>query len=347
MGGNNSQQKKSLSTEELKKDKARGCMFGLFIGDALGSYLENTVTLNSDAEVRKAMLIPGGGFFKTCPGQGTDDSEIALSLMYGLLAGKGQFDMVEITRSFGKYYTSPMWCYGPTSYKAISKCSVEDPDPSAPRNAAKGGTSASDGALMRCMPMAIWCHNLPLEQVHEAVPIEVKFTHDLPLVANLVTAYCVGIRHLLRNPDCVNRRKDAFSAAREAAAKCPETLHYLENAQKFAKQKKVTLDADFNPHVGSMVHSKNGFTLAFYFLLREDISNNKLFDSVMYECCRLAGDTDTNAAIAGALIGAYLGFENLPQEKVQKVMTCDSSAFKVKRPDFLQPGKIEIYSMID
>ena len=37
----------------------------------------------------------------------------------------------------------------------------------------------------------------------------------------------------------------------------------------------------------------------------------------------LAGDTDTNGAIVGGLIGAYYGRSNLPQWMVDKVLNCD------------------------
>ena len=182
-----------------------------------------------------------------------------------------------------------------------------------------------------------------------AISSEVRFTHDLPMVAKLVTAYCVAIRHLLLNAEDPNRRKGAFDAAKESAqeSKCNETLQYLDLAEKFSNEKEVILNEAFNPHNGSIVHSKNGFVLSFYFLLREDIPDSELFDETMKECCRLGGDTDTNAAIAGALIGAFLGHKRLPKEKVKKIMTSDCKSFWEPRPEWLLPSKLEIYKMID
>ena len=197
--------------------------------------------------------------------------------------------------------------------------------------------------------MAIWCHRLPLEQMQLAVSSEVKFTHDLPMVSKLVTSYCVAIRHLLVHAENPNRRKDAFDAAKQSAqdSRCNETLQYLNLAEKFSNEKEVLLNEDFNPHTGSIVHSKNGFVLSFYFLLREDIPDPELFDEAMKECCRLGGDTDTNAAIAGGLIGAYLGHKALPAEKVRKIMASNCKSFWEPRPDWLLPAKLDIYKMID
>ena len=38
---------------------------------------------------------------------------------------------------------------------------------------------------------------------------------------------------------------------------------------------------------------------------------------------RQGGDTDTNCAIVGSLVGSVLGFKGLPQEYVQKVIHLD------------------------
>lgn len=42
----------------------------------------------------------------------------------------------------------------------------------------------------------------------------------------------------------------------------------------------------------------------------------------MRQCVKLQGDTDTNAAIVGGLIGAYVGLDNIDIDKVRKVLEC-------------------------
>ena len=54
----------------------------------------------------------------------------------------------------------------------------------------------------------------------------------------------------------------------------------------------------------------------------------------------LAGDADTNGAIVGGLIGAFVGVSNIPQAKLQKVLECNHSKGNTKsRPDFVKPQK--------
>jgi len=44
------------------------------------------------------------------------------------------------------------------------------------------------------------------------------------------------------------------------------------------------------------------------------------------------GDTDTNAAILGGLIGAAVGYSNIPKEWIDFIMNCEAD-----RPEFIVP----------
>lgn len=53
-----------------------------------------------------------------------------------------------------------------------------------------------------------------------------------------------------------------------------------------------------------MAFCKHAFVLSFYLLLRLP---KLTFKEGMFQAVKLAGDTDTNACIAGGMVGAYLG----------------------------------------
>ena len=61
---------------------------------------------------------------------------------------------------------------------------------------------------------------------------------------------------------------------------------------------------------------KHAIILAFYCLLRiqaQFVDNQaEAFDFAMRQTSMLAGDTDTNCAIVGGLVGAYLGVKMIP-----------------------------------
>jgi ADP-ribosylglycohydrolase len=71
-----------------------------------------------------------------------------------------------------------------------------------------------------------------------------------------------------------------------------------------------------------MGYLKHAFILAFLFLLRNDLTDEELYDEAMWQTASLGGDTDTNCAIVGGLIGAYLGLRLIPKEKVDKILNC-------------------------
>ena len=48
----------------------------------------------------------------------------------------------------------------------------------------------------------------------------------------------------------------------------------------------------------------------------------------------LGGDTDTNCAIVGGMIGAYVGIDNIDTAKLRKVLDNRNN-----RPAFVQPAK--------
>jgi len=67
------------------EDRAYGCILGAFVGDSLGCYLEFKTGFINDMLVEIAMTMPGGGPWKSAAGQVTDDSELAMSMMNGLV----------------------------------------------------------------------------------------------------------------------------------------------------------------------------------------------------------------------------------------------------------------------
>ena len=49
---------------------------------------------------------------------------------------------------------------------------------------------------------------------------------------------------------------------------------------------------------------------------------NQAFNFAMYQCTILGGDSDTNAAIVGGVIGAYVGVDNIDRGKVRNLLEC-------------------------
>mgnify|MGYP000356022410 CR=1 FL=1 len=72
---------------------------------------------------------------------------------------------------------------------------------------------------------------------------------------------------------------------------------------------------------------QRAFVLSFYFLLRHkkyvQVGNTDIFYDSIRLTIQEGGDTDTNAAIVGGLLGALVGLKGIPAYMVQKVIGFD------------------------
>jgi len=89
----------------------------------------------------------------------------------------------------------------------------------------------------------------------------------------------------------------------------------LLDALRFAA---ISPPTDYVTHQGWVIIA---FHNAFWQLLHAPNFEEGLVDTVMR-----GGDTDTNAAICGALLGAALGAKAIPEEWKRKVLNCRPSA---------------------
>ena len=115
--------------------RAQGSVFGAFIGDAAGSYVEFMRKSNISAGmVKQAMALGGGGPFRLGPGQITDDSEMAMGILHGLvpnsevIRGSPQdvkvsaplpLDIAGIQMFFNRWVNSPPFDIGNTTRQAL------------------------------------------------------------------------------------------------------------------------------------------------------------------------------------------------------------------------------------
>ena len=93
----------------------------------------------------------------------------------------------------------------------------------------------------------------------------------------------------------------------------------LINVARNTQQKYLQIIKDINNKTKISVHSSmgyylHGFRLSIYFLYKyPEMGSNKYNDvyyNIMCEICDYGGDTDTNCAIVGAMIGPLIGYKN-------------------------------------
>jgi ADP-ribosyl-[dinitrogen reductase] hydrolase len=283
--------------------RAQGCLLGQVAGDSLGALVE----FQSAAEVA-ALYVDGprrledGGRWHTLAGQPTDDSELALALGRSILS-RGEYDPDLTLDAYRDWLRSEPFDVGGATRAALGGRPSED--------------SQANGSLMRVSPLAIYAQALPEERAAELARQDSGLTHPNPVCRDAVAALVVAIRHALRVGDGPEPTfRAALSWARHAGAALP----VVEALQGAAGSPPVCDGAC------------PGFVLialqnAFYQLLHAPCLEEGVVATV-----RRGGDTDTNAAIAGALLGAVHGRASIPLQWRQMILSCRPLGLRTEQP---------------
>jgi ADP-ribosyl-[dinitrogen reductase] hydrolase len=276
------------------------CLLGLFCGDAAGATLEfyrgGKITKSI---AQKAMRMPGGGVLHVGPGQVTDDSELAMSLHMALQSTEFPLDL--IAQKYGEWYDSGPFDIGMTCAKAFGNSAARTGATMIELAAKYNMESEANGALMRVAPIAIWAvsNNKTYDKIAEYARIDAQLSHPNEICQECNAVYCVALAALLKNV--------GIGSAFEIAEKYIKT----EKVKEWFNTDISNLDCTKN--IG---HLKYAFALAFYFL-----RVNSSYEDAITETLMKGGDTDTNAAIVGAMMGA--AGRTPPDYMVEKVMAFD------------------------
>lgn len=306
-----------------EESRCRGCVVGAWVGDAVGAVLEFG-GVPSAAAVEAAFRMPGGGAHRVGPGQITDDSEMAISLLRGLLAGSGALDLNKIASYYGKWFASAPFDVGGTIRKSVGRA-VNMSSHQAEmmrRGAAQGADSQSNGCLMRIAPLAVFLRYLPRESIAEAVREEVSLTHANETIQWACVLYCTAISYLITRP---GDRRAAYEYAKEFVN---------GNGNEEIKAWITTLET---PQEEVVVNRKSGWgKIALLHSFRSLLSGLD-YSAAVRDIVSKGGDTDTNACIVGAMIGAAEGVEAVPADCQSAVLNWSASSGGISRPPWLSP----------
>ena len=299
--------------------RARGCLLGQFAGDSLGGLVEFR-----DAEDIRAMYPRGvreladGGSWNTIAGQPTDDSELALMLARSLVE-RGEFEDDAVARAYGHWYASGPFDCGGTIARAASVASRVAANHAATARRFANTESQANGALMRVSPLGVYGHAMRLEHVAELARRDASLTHPHAVCLDASAVFAVTIARAVSGGGAAGKLFDFAIGWAEAAG-----LHADVRADLAAAAEEPP--ADFSRNMGWV---RIAVQNAFYQLGHAESLEAGVVDTVM-----CGGDTDTNAAIAGALLGAVYGESGLPRQWREAVLNCRPAAgvAGVKRP---------------
>lgn len=275
--------------------RAQGCLLGQLAGDALGSRVEfesaASIARRFPAATGGVRDLVDGGTWNTLAGQPTDDSEMALTLARCLVRDDAH-DPARIADAYRAWKDSGPFDIGTTTAAGLRKRPDVD--------------SASNGSLMRVSPLALWAHARSDDTLAAMARAESDITHPNPRCRDACAAFCIALAHGLRGAD---------GPAMHAAAVAWATRADAHPAVRAALHDAVTHPpADMFSQMGLVTKALQN---AFYALLHAPSLEAALVDTVAR-----GGDTDTTAAIAGALLGALWGREGVPVRWRRAVLGC-------------------------
>lgn len=273
--------------DELRLARAAGALLGQVIGDSLGSRVE----FKSAAEIAAAFPdgvreLSDGGVFHTMAGQPTDDSEMALTLCRSLIKNRS-YRKGEVLAAYRDWLQTRPVDVGTTTERGLLGQHTSE--------------SESNGSLMRVSPLGVWAAGDPARAA-AAAREDSALTHPNELCAEACAGYCAAIAVGVAGGE---RRAMLEAALAHARGRAREAI---------AEGAAGKLPPDFMTHMGWVPIALQN---AFHKLMHAGDFEGALVDTV-----GLGGDTDTNAAIAGALLGAALGREAVPARWILPVLAC-------------------------
>ena len=311
-----------MVTDEIK-DRARGALLGQACGDALGTTVEFKHS-SAIARLYPAGLqaIIGGGPFGLLPGQVTDDTELALALARSLVR-RGGFDEDDIAEAYQRWAQSGPFDIGNTTIRAFG--GMEPPGHGlavAIRHRASQQSQAN-GSMMRQSPLGLFGWKMDPDSLAVLAAVDSTLSHPHLACREACAGYTFAIAQAVRTGASAGSiYSDTLMFLRER----PEAREHgvvaaLEEAAEHNHPD------DFDHQMGWVIKA---FQNAFFQLLHAPS-----FESGVVRTVMLGGDTDTNACIAGALLGSVYGAGAVPQQWSETVLSC-----RTDRPDEYQCGDL-------
>lgn len=303
--------------------RAYGALAGLALGDALGMptqemspeqiravYGRITGLVDGDASQPYAPGMPAGSV--------TDDTEQALLVASLLVRGRGSssgrvaLDAGEFAHALLAWEDSmiergSLDLLGPSTKAALERVRAgEDP-------LSVGGAGTTNGAAMRVTPIGIAMSTADPEAFADAIWSSCQVTHAtrqcFQSAALVAAAVSMGIDAAhSTTPDLRSLLWKAVTYVdslpeRGAWTPDPDVVAATRRAMQLVANPASSSLECLVEQVGTSVASAQAIPMAFALLAR-DPSPQALLDAA-----NIGGDTDTIGAIAGAILGAALGFE--------------------------------------
>ena len=278
---------------------------GLMVGDALGAPAEFCYHEDIMGRYPHGLqeMVPG---FCICTdrrvGEVTDDTQMAYCLHIALQDAHGWSAEAARKRYLEWLATDPPYI-GEATYDALTGNPNDE--------------SQGNGALMRVLPIALWAAQHPDFDWQTAAREDAAITHPHPVCAECNVVYVYALLHAIKNQTTPQELYDVTLAWAMEQGISSAVINVLLNAAA----ERPDYDGE---HIGWVLIALQS---VFYQLLHA-----ASFKDAMVDIVSAGGDTDTNAAIAGALLGILYGESTIPHKWIAAVCKANSSHYTAMLP---------------
>ncbi len=278
-----------------REDRRAGAILGLAVGDALGA----TYEFCSPNEIPEGPLeMVGGGWLDLEPGETTDDTALTKAVLKAY-DDRGSLDLRRVRDEMLRWQDTRPKDIGNQTRKALNYLREHPEALSLPEDSDAQG----NGAVMRAAP-----HGVKTRDANEAVDNawrEAGLTHpswESRASSGLVAALTAHLINGKRPEEALEGSFSFLEIKNESGKQVRETLRPLERYE----------------------HNPGGWTIYTTRLALLCLLDTREFRSGVETLVRLGGDADTNAAVAGALLGALFGVKDIPLEWLESLRDRDT-----------------------
>jgi len=274
--------------------RASGALLGHAVGNALGVPTEFL-----DTPERIAERFPGGlrEIIPTNRPDSPHDDDLALTLILAEELLQPEIDLHRLALAWAEWAETDGRGIGIWTRRALQHIRTHDSPPEST------GGQAGNGTISRCLPVALRTFSQPANLVsgtyHTAV-----LTHPDERCAWGAVAVNVAAACFLQG------RRDFIGDVIEALSSNEAPAELLEAVRRVPREKREDLPVT-GPAAGYVVH---GVEIALWFAFHEPNLERGLI-----WLANAGGDTDTNAAVAGGLMGARDGVGAVPSRWMEAV----------------------------
>jgi ADP-ribosylglycohydrolase len=277
-------------------ERAKGALLGLFVGDAMGIQSEGMLNADLLTEYPQEIgeMYTKDRSFGDC-GEITEGSEMAILLAQSILLNN-RFDADHIKATYRKWLGED-----PSMVRSSLKTAIEN---------APLGKSESNGALVRVAPIGIYGALQPLKNLLEMAQADCTITHQSQVCIDCNKLFALALAKVITDETGKEELLGYLTV-------CTAKYHFEDRIQN------VLRSANKATSISCDGKDKDSVLLTLQVVLKT-LMQTSSFEEGMQQIVMLGGAACSNAAIYGALAGAFYGPQSIPDRWADELQAPDS-----------------------